>query len=84
MLVALLLCATTSAFALNSKTGNLQASSQVPDAGVIATIVDPSTFPSVANLKPPLTFSGFTQTGCTPNKSGVCPPAAHGDPSGAD
>jgi Metallo-peptidase family M12B Reprolysin-like len=78
------LLATSSAFVLNPKTGDLQASSQLPDAGVQSTIVDPSTFPSVANLNPPLTFSGFTQTGCTPNKSGQCPPHAHGDPTGPD
>jgi hypothetical protein len=77
------LLATSSAFVIDTKTGDLTANSQLPDAGVPSTIVNPANFPSVANLKPPLTFTGFTQTPCTPTTSG-CPPLAHGDPIGPD
>jgi hypothetical protein len=77
------LLATTSAFVAGDKSGNLTANSQLPDAGVTSAIVNPANFPSVANLSPPLTFTGFTQIACTPTKSG-CPPLAHGDPVGPD
>ncbi len=56
-------------------TGN----SQLPDATVPSAIVDPATFPSVANLNPPLTVTGFTQTQCT-STSTSCPPLAGGNP----
>jgi len=59
------LLATSSAFVADQKTGVPTASSQLPDTGVPATIVDPRNFPSVANLVPPLTVTGFTQTPCT-------------------
>jgi hypothetical protein len=78
------LLATTSAFVGGATNGTLTANSQFPDAGVSATIVDPAEFPSVANLSPPLTFTGTTETGCTPTNSGACPPLQHGDPVGPD
>lgn len=60
------LLATSSAFVIDVRTGNTTtANSQLPDAGVPSTIVDPTNFPSVANLNPPLTVAGFTSTPCT-------------------
>lgn len=71
------LLATSSAFVGGG--GELTANSQFPDAGVGATIVDPADFPSVANLNPPLTLGGFTQTPCTlVGESQICPPLAGG------
>jgi len=61
-------------------TGN----SQLPDATVPLTIVDPATFPSVASLtSPPLTVTGFSQTPCT-STSTRFPPVAGGNPVGPD
>jgi len=77
------LLATSSAFVIDTKTGEATANSQLPDPAVPLTIVNPANFPSVANLKPPLTLTGFTQTPCTPTSTG-CPPPAHGDPIGPD
>ncbi len=75
------LLATSSAFAVRDNTGNLTANPQLPDEGVISTIVDPANFPSVANLNPPLTFNGFTQTSCTlTGTSKSCPPPKGGNP----
>jgi hypothetical protein len=77
--------ATSSAFVINAKTGESAANSQLPDAAVPSTIVDPANFPSVANLKPPLTLTGFTQIPCTGATTAAgCPPPAHGDPVGPD
>jgi hypothetical protein len=55
------LLATSSALAFRDKSGNLTANSQLPDAGVSSAIVDPTNFPSVANLNPPLTLTGPVQ-----------------------
>ena len=74
------LLATSSAFVFDAKTGNATANSQRPDAGFPSTIVDPADFPSVANLSPPLTLTGFTQTPCTlTGTSTMCPPRAGGN-----
>ena len=72
------LLATSSALNFRDKTGNLSANSQLPDLGVASTIVDPSNFPSVANLNPPLTVTGFTQNGCTLSTQTTCPPPTKG------
>ena len=67
---------------------NLTANSQFPDNTVTSTIVDPATFPSIANLNPPLTLTGATSNGCTlTGTSTSCPPvsqASGGDPTGPD
>ena len=77
------LLAISSAFDFRDKTGNLSANSQLPDQGVQSTIVDPANFPSVANLIPPLTVTGFTQTPCTlTGTSTSCPaPTKGGTPT---
>ena len=72
------LLATSSAFAVRDKTGNVTANSQLPDVGVTSTIVDPSNFPSVANLNPPLTLSSLSEVACTPFTATICPPQAGG------
>jgi hypothetical protein len=79
------LLATSSAFVVRDKTGTPTANSQLPDAGVSATIVDPANFPSVANLVPPLTLTGFTPFQCTLiGKNTLCGPLAGGNPVGPD
>ena len=77
------LLAISSAFDFRDQTGNLSANSQLPDPGVPSRIVDPTDFPSVANLKPPLTFTGFTQTPCTLTGTNVSclPPTKGGSPT---
>jgi hypothetical protein len=70
------LLATSSAFAVRDRSGDLTANSQLPDAGVSSTIVDPSNFPSVANLG--LTLGGFTEVACTPATATMCPSFAGG------
>ena len=84
----------TSAFTGSGPT--ITANSQFPNPGVKSFIANPADFPTVANLATPLTLTGFTQTPCTPTmvmeyddyygweEVPVCPPLAHGDPSGPD
>jgi hypothetical protein len=80
------LFATTSVF---DQSGN--ASSQFPDPTTGPVIVSPATFPTLAKLNPPPTFTGSPNpvTGgppapCTPNGDGSCPDLAGGDPNGGD
>jgi hypothetical protein len=73
------LLAISSAFDFRDNTGNLSANSQLPDQGVQSAIVDPASFPSVANLNPPLSLKGFTQIPCTlAGTSTSCPPPTKG------
>lgn len=77
------LFATTSAFEVRDKSGNPAANSQLPDATVVSTIVNPANFPG---LSPNQTFQGFTDTGCSSSStSPSCPSAAHGgEPTSAN
>jgi reprolysin-like metallo-peptidase family M12B len=75
------LLATSSAFAVRDKSGTVTANSQLPDAGVSSTIVDPTNFPSVANLNPPLTLTSPVQPPilCTASSANACPPFSGGN-----